>query len=183
MRAISTAYRNAIEASSSDEVTLVFLTVTHDDLATPVRLVSEDENSVSHHGGEIINYNKGGNLFLGCPFALELLTDDERPPRGRITMADPERRIGLYLLPLVDSPRIKIELVALSDYVEGVYDSNNARSPSGTPTVQYTADHLFLRNVSGDALVIEAEIASYDMVGEPWPSTRATQDLLPGLFR
>lgn len=183
MRALSTGYRNEIEASSSGEVTLVFITVTHADLDTPVRLVSEDENGVSYNDGLIINYNKGGNLFLGCPFALELLTDDERPPRGRITMADPERRIGIGILPLVDSPRLKIEVVALSDYVEGTYDGNNARSPSGTPTVQYTADHLFLRNVSGDAMTVEAEIASYDMVGEPWTYIRATQDRLPGLFR
>lgn len=183
MRAISTTFRNAIEATSSSEVALVFLTITHDDLDEPIRLVSEDDNGVSYNAGAIINYNLNGELFYGCPFSLALLTDDERPPRGQLTFVDPEREFGLAILSIVDSPRIKFELYKLSDYVEGTYDSSNARSPSGSPVPEYVADYLFLKNVSSDGMIIQAEVASYDLVGEPWPKIRSTHDRMPALFR
>lgn len=183
MRAISTGLRAAIDATSSSEVVLVFLTITHDDLATPIRLVSEDENGVSYNSGAIINYNLGGYLHYGCPFSLALLTDDERLPRGQLTFVDPEREFGLAILSIVDSPRLKFELYKLSDWTVGSYDSNNARSPSGTPLPEYKADYLFLKNVSSDGILIQAEVASYDLVGEPWPKIRSTHERLPGLFR
>lgn len=182
MRAITTSFRNGLQASSSEELVLVFVTVTHTDLVTPVLIVSEDENGVSWQNGEIVNYRYGGNLFQGCPFAIELLTDDDRPPRGRIVFADPERRFGIELLPLVDSPRLKIELLRSSDF-DTNYDADNARNPIGSPMPEYVASHLFMRNVSGDAMMLTAELMSYDMVGEPWPKIRSTIDRLPGIFR
>lgn len=181
-RPLSTSFRNALQASSSSELVLIFATITHDDLLTPIRVVSEDENGCSFYGGEIVNYRYGGNLFRGCPFAFELPTDDDRLPRGRVTVADPTRTITMTLLGLSDSPRLKIELMKLSDFSDAI-DSDNARNPSGTPIVEYTADYLFLRNVAGDAMAVEADVVTYDLIGEPWPLLRSTQDRLPGLFR
>lgn len=183
MRAISTTFRNAIEAVSSSEVALVFLTITHDDLDEPIRLVSEDENGVSYYNGEIINYNLDGYLYYGCPFSLALLTDDERPPRGQLSFVDPEREFGLAILSIVDSPRIRFDVFKLSDFVEGTYDSNNARSPSGSSVAEYVADYLFLKNVSSDGMIVQADVASYDLVGEPWPKLRSTHNRMPALFR
>lgn len=179
-RTLTAAFRNSLEASVSSEVVLVFATITHASLTT-IRVVSEDHGGVSHYEGEIINYRYGGELFLGCPFMIDLLTDDDRPPRARIAVPDVNRTIGIEILALADSPRIKIELLKLSDFSAAI-DVDNARNPVGTPTVEYVADYLYLKNVSGDAVMLQAEIQSYDLVGESWPLTRSTQDRLPALW-
>lgn len=180
-REISTAFRNAIEASASGEVVLVFATITHADLPQPIRVVSEDFGGVSFNKGEPLNYKYEGNLFLGCPFLIELLTDDDQPPRGRVTVPDVDRTIGIEVMALIDSPRIKIEILKLSDFTDAI-DIDNARNPVGTPVPEYVADLLYLKNVSGDAVAVQAELQSFDLVGEPWPLTRSTSDRLPALF-
>ncbi len=81
-----------------------------------VRIVSEDMNGVSYANGEIINYRRSSTLWLGCPFALDLLTDDERLPRARLSIADPERTIGLQILGWSESPTFKLELMNSSDF-------------------------------------------------------------------
>lgn len=181
-RALSAAFRSAIEASASGEVVLIFATITHDDLPAPIRVVSEDFGGVSFHNGEPLNYKYESNLYLGCPFLIELLTDDDQPPRGRVTVPDVDRSIGIAVMALIDSPRIKIEILKLSDFTDAI-DVDNARNPVGTPVPEYVADLLYLKNVSGDAVAVQAELQSFDMVGEPWPLTRSTSDRLPALFK
>lgn len=181
-RAITDSFRNALEASASGEVVLIFLTIAHDDLPdTPIRVVSEDQRGVSYLNGLIVNYKYGSQLYLGCPFLMELLTDDDRPPRGTLTVPDVDRSIGINVLALTSAPEITVTLLKLSDFSDAV-DGDNARNPTGTPAVEYYAESLFLRNFSGDASMVSADIQSTDLAGEPWPKTRATSDMLPALY-
>lgn len=178
---LSTAFRNETEAQDSAEAALVFATITHPELLTPIRVVSEGDKGYSIANGAIVNYRYGGELFLGCPFAIELVTDSDRPPQARVTVPDVEQRIGIEVLPLIDSPRIRLEILALSDFSDTL-DADNARNPVGTPTVEYAADHLYLANVTGDQLAVQAELVGLDYSAEPWPKIRTTQDRLPGLY-
>lgn len=181
MRTLSTPFRNEIEAQDSAEVALIFATITHPDLFDAVRVVSEGDGGYSVKNGQIVNYRYNGELYLGCPFRIELVTDNDRPPRGKVTLPDIDGRIGIEVLPLVDSPKIKLDVLVASDFSAGV-DGDNARTPTGTPVVEYSADHLFLSNVSGDAMMIEGTLTGVDYTAEPWPKIRTTQDRLPGLY-
>lgn len=183
MRLISGDLRTAITSPSSGEVILVFATIIHADLNPSIRVVSDGQNGVSHYNGLPINYMHNGHLYAGCPFLIDLVSDDEQPPRGRFSIVDVEREVGLYFLSLTDSPRLDLELCKASDWSDAIDDDDNSRAPTATPGIIYRARHLRLNNVAGDALSVTGDIGSYDPRSEPWPKYRATQTLLPGLYR
>jgi len=53
----------------------------------------------------------------------------------------------------------------------------------GTPEVVYSADQLYLINTKVDVLTVTGDIYGWDNLQRVWPGIRATQDLLPALFR
>lgn len=177
MRNISAFTRNELQAPESGEVFLWLATVTHASLSEPIRVATENGGGISYRNGNIVGYKLGGNRFLGCPFALDWVSDNDQMPRGKIVMPDPDRRIGLEVLKLVDSPRFKIELYRETDWSD-TYDYQNCREPTGAPLQEAVADFLYLRNVSGDAVSIQADITVVDFNNEPWPFIRATPDRL-----
>lgn len=182
MRDLTTTSRVQSQAQFADEVFLWFATISHADLADDIRVVSEGLGSISYKNGAIVNYQFNGLLYLGCPFRLDWISDDGSPPRGKVTVPDPDRTIGAEVLLLTDSPQIKFELAKLSDYGNS-FGTNNMRLPISTVTVEVTADFFFLRNVSGDSMQVSADLTTYDVSVEPWPKTRATVDRLPWLVR
>lgn len=182
MRDLSNTGRIASQAQFSGEVFLWFATISHTDLADDIRVVSEGLGSVSYKNGAIVNYQFDSLLYLGCPFKLEWISDDGSPPRGKVTVPDPDRSIGAEVLLLTDSPQIKFDLVRLSEYGSS-FGTDNMRLPTGTPFVEVTADFFYLRNVSGDSMQVSADLTTYDVSVEPWPKTRATIDRLPWLAK
>jgi hypothetical protein len=187
-RNLSTGYRNSLEASRDGDMTLVFATITHPDIVDPIRVVSDvvdymrDETGL---GGEPVEVR-----YIGIPFLIELLSDGESPPRGKITIQNVDQAVGAAIEDMSDSPRLKLELLALSDFgdVELIFDpamneERRSRRPVGTPVIEYSAAHLSLRNISGNAITVSADIAVYDVQRDPWPGIRTTQNRLPGLYR
>lgn len=167
MRTIASTFRTELEASNSSEVVLVFATVTHPDLDVALCFNSD-----------VKNYLYNGQLFLGVAFSISLLSDDINPPQAKVSIPNVDRSIGEAVLGLSTSPRIKIEVFAKSDFTD-----DDPRVPVGTPIVEYSAPSLFLKNISCDALGFTADIYSYDLASEPWPSIRSTPERLPGLYR
>lgn len=166
-RTISSGFRDTLEATQSSEVAVWFATITHDDLQVPIYVNSD-----------IVNYVYGGNTFLGCAFSLSFLTDDEQPPRAQVSIENVDQIIGETIQALADSPAIRIQLLVKSDF-----DDGDPRVEIGTPTVEVDASNLLLRNVKCDGLTLTGDLYGYDLMTEPYPSIRSTQDRLPGLFR
>jgi len=181
-RDLSTIARTQVEAQFSSEVWLWFATITHDDLPDPIRVVCEGLGSISYKNGGIVNYQLNGDLYLACPFKLEWISDDGTAPKAKVTVPDVDRSIGVEVLLLTDSPQIGFQLCKLSDWLT-TFGSNNERLHSGTITPEVSADFFFLRNVSGDAMQVTADLTTYDISVEPWPKYRATQDRLPWIAR
>jgi len=167
MRTLGTSFRTAIEASNSSEVVLIFATITHPTLVSPIYVNSD-----------IKNYVLGGNTFLGTAMSVSLLSDQISAPSAKISIPNVDRAIGEAVLGLRTSPQIKLEVYARSDF-----DNSDPRVAIGTPVVEYSAPLLFLRNVSCDALGFTADLNSYDLSSEPWPAIRSTKNRLPGLYR
>lgn len=167
MRTLAAGFRTTLESSSSSEVVLIFVTITHRSLEGPIYINSD-----------IMDYVYNGNTFLGAALTISLLTDDIQPPRAKISIPNVSRKIGEAILGISDPPQIKMEVFAKSDFTNA-----NPRVAVGTPTVEYSAPLLLLRNVTCDPISITADITSYDLSTEPWPSIRSTQERLPGLFR
>lgn len=182
MRLVPAAVRAELEKSSSAEVWLVFGEIRHPSLIDPIRVVSENDAGISYANGLPINYYYLGDLYQGLPFAFDLLSDGEQAPRSTITVPNVRREIGKAALLLTDSPRLFITIVPLSAYTLTVGASNARNHASPEPTVIYAARHLFLRNVSGDSIAVQADVEGYDLTAEPWPAVRTTPEKTPALY-
>jgi hypothetical protein len=169
-RVVSASLRRELEKQESSEALLIFVTITHPTMDETIRVVSEPEG---------IDYVYGGETFIGFPFDIELLTDSERFPETRIAVQNVDETIGRAIKGLIGPPRVKIEILALSDFDTTV----NPRTEIGTPTVEYSADKLYLIDVEIDAMQITGRIVSWNYSQEVWPGVRATQNRTPGLYR
>src|SRR5262245_10128404 len=167
-RNITTSFRQHAEASFSDEVDLIFLTLSHPNLVEPIRVV-----------WDTVDFLYDDHTWTGFPFDIQILTDDEQPPKAQLTIQNVDSRIGETVQSLLTPPRLKIELLNSADFNLTV----EPRIEIGTPTVHYVADRLFLTNVSVDPFFVTGQIQGWDYLQRTWPGVRAQQEIFPGLFR
>lgn len=167
-RVIPSATRRWLEMQESGEALLMFLTISHASLATPIRVVSDG-----------VDYTWQSVNWTGFPFRVGLLTDDETAPRCQIEVQNVDRQIGDALKGLTSPAALRLDLLAASEFDE----TATPRTPRGTPPLLWSANHLRLVNVSVGALTVTGDVVSWDYTQDTWPARRATQDRFPGLFR
>lgn len=167
-RQISVPVRQSLEAADSPDGLLAFLTITHPGLGEPIRVVSD-----------VMDYEVGGALYHGVIFGYRLLSDAETGARSQIVVQAVDRRITLALLNLQARAQVTLELRSTADFDL----TQDPRTELVASAPVYAFRDFDLVNVSGDASQITGDVEIADFTVEPWPSTRATQDRLPGLFR
>lgn len=167
-RTITTAFRKEAEASFSDEADLCFLTISHSQLSEPVRVVWDTKD-----------YVYAGHTFTGFPFDIQILTDDEGPPKAQLSIQNVDSRIGETIRGLATPPRVKLELLSSLDFDITV----DPRIEIGSANVVYSFDKAFLTNVKIDFLTVSGDLIGWDYLQRVWPGRRATQAIFPGLFR
>lgn len=167
-RTLTTGFRREAEKETSAELLLIFLEVTHPALSEPIRVVNDPKDFIYR-----------GFLYSKSSFELQLLTDNERPPVGRLAVPNVDQRMGNTLRTMTDPARLRMDVLSGSQFNLTV-DPRTANSPA---YAEYIADYLYLIDVECDAMMFNARIASWDYTQELWPGVRATQDRLPGLFR
>lgn len=168
MRQVSSSFRQSVESRFQGDANLLFVTLSHDLLSDPIRVVSDTKD-----------YIRDGFTWTGFPFDIALLTDDDQPPRATLEIQNVDLRIGNTIRPLTSAPRLKIELLHSDDFDL----TQTPRTQVRPPSVEYVANHLYLANVKIDAITVRGEIVGWDFTQKTWPGVRATQDILPGLFR
>lgn len=176
---ISSDYRNSAEAPYSPEYDLIFVTLEHADLASPVMIV----NDASLPGGRPIEYHRDADVFVGCGFRLTYLTDDDGFPKGRIEIPNidtAERDLATAIDSITTSPTVTIEVVAGSLFERQSPPDDHVWAASGV-TPEITASGLRLENIQVDAMIISADIVSFNYGSEPW-GIRATKGRFPGLY-
>lgn len=169
---VSASFRRSAEANFADEVDLVFLTISHELLIDPIRVVWDNKDFI---------YN--GNTFIGFPFDITLLSDDDTPPKAKLTIQNVDPRIGDTLRTLRSPPRLKIELLSSADFDLNADPRVEISSSPDVPAVVFVADKLFLTNVSVDIMQISGDIVGWDYLQRVWPGKRATQSIFPALFK
>lgn len=164
----------AIEAAfapSTDQVYMVLATISHEQLSEPLYIANNR-----------INVQSRGQTFIGFPFAVRLVTDDELPPRGEIEVQnvggattgsgeDPDQppvqpRISQIILPLRGPVFVKFEIVLLF-------------SPD---IVEKTYDELVLRDIEADGISVRASITGRFQDREPATKYRIKQETFPGVY-
>ncbi len=175
-RTLLASHRTSLETPHGETQPLVFIELTHADLATPIRVVSD----TATENGVPVTWTLDGNAYTAFPFTVRLLTDDDGPPRGELEVANVDRAIGEALLPLSTPLSLHLRVIPASEFDVTV----NPRVPYTTPpTYPYEATNLVVREITVDALTIRGTIESVDDTAELWPGLTVTKALLPGMFR
>lgn len=167
-RPSAVAVRADLENPNSPDALLSFLTITHAALIDPIRVVSD-----------VMDYEIDGLLFKGVPFDLKLLADGESAPRTQLRIQNVDRRIGQALLAMTGRAVIEWDLRSSADFDL----SQNPRVVLGTSAPIHGWRHFTLAGVTATSTEITGDVIFQDYAVEPWPSLRATEDRLPGLFR
>jgi hypothetical protein len=177
-RSIPVEIEDSLDQQESDAALLYFLTITHPSLSEPVRAVS------SPYGDNVGDHILNSQRYYGIPFRLTLVSDDERASRGQLEVLNYEMRIGHAVLAMKTRCRITIEVYPAADFDAEASGDPLVRNPVGVPERVYRSPHLTLVNVKGQTWV-SGEIRHYgpDVSTEPASPMRATEDILPGLFR
>lgn len=153
---ISTTFKESFFAQQTGECPLFLLTLEHDDLEGPVRLVNNQEAITSR-----------GNEYSPCAFEITLPDDKaEELPKLRLTIDNVAREIVQTVRDLASAPTVTIEIVLASD----------------PDTVEATAANATLETAEYDALSVVGTFGWDDLLAEPFPSGTFDPLTHPGLF-
>jgi len=171
MRTIPSAVLRELNNQESGELVLVFLTITHAELAAPVRVVSDPRNFILD-----------GETFVGFTFEIAPLNDNEGAPFAQLTVQNVDKRISEGLLLITTPARLHIEMISGTQFD---LDDNPCTEIGGPGTAAriYSAPQLFLTEVEVDITQIVGRLVSWDYTQELWPGMVATQNRFPALFR
>jgi hypothetical protein len=153
---LSAAALQAVLAHQTEKVFLACLTITHADLALPIRVVNDGQDLVRTEG-----------VFTAYPFEVPMPdSDSQKPPQVRLRIDNVDRSITAALRALSSKPTVTLEVVL-------------ADSPN---TIEAGPFPFTLQLASYDALVVEGTLGFEDVLNEPFPKDSFTPKLFPGLF-
>lgn len=144
-----------LQARESADAGLCMLTIYHPMMET-YRFVRNTENITSR-----------GDVYTACPFGLDILNDNDQPPRATLTFPNVDRSIGIKLSELVGPPQVTIEVISSAHLDEPIM----------------RAARLRLQNVSIDPLVLSGDLLRVDDSSEVCGTIRITPARAPALFR
>ncbi|MFH1158915.1 MAG: DUF1833 family protein [Pseudomonadota bacterium] len=155
-RNVSAELKQAVYAQETTEAFIVLVTLSHPDLATPIRVNSSGQEVISN-----------GDLFVAFPFEVILPDDvDDRPPRARLSIDNVSREIVLAIRTISSAPFVTIQIVMAS-------------SPS---TIEAAFPDFRLANITYDQLTVEGDLTLEEFIGEPYPARVFSPADFPGLF-
>lgn len=155
-RSLSTTARAAIYAQETGEVFLLLLTIDHDDLDSPIRVVDNTEDVTSR-----------GDTYVAFPFDIAL--PDESPDSisaVRLTIDNVDRQVVDALRSISTPATVTLEVVLASD----------------PDTVEAGPFDLSLRSADYTAEVVTAELVYEDVLNEPFPGGRFIPSDYQALF-
>lgn len=155
-RSLSIVAKQAIFGQSTDQVFLMLLTIDHDDLSSPIRVVNNYENITS-----------GGDVYVGYPFVFSLPDEDEE------TLSQVELVISNVDRLLVNSVR------SINSPLSVVLEVILADTPD---TIEAGPLNMTMRDVKYDALRLTGTCNFQDILNEAYPNGLYIPSDYPGLF-
>lgn len=166
-RSVPSAVQADLERTSSPDALIWFLTITHSNLADPIRIVSD-----------VFDYLVDGDLYRGIVFDAVPLTDTDQAPSTELRVQNVDRRIGQALRDATGRAEVAAVARSTADFDLSV----DPREPLGSPADIYAFSHYELVDVEVNAAELTGRLMLADYSQEPWPASRATADRCPGLF-
>ncbi len=156
MRSVSTLMQQAMYASSTKEVVLLLLKISHQNLVAPIRVVNNFEPIVSQ-----------GYTWTAYPFEITMPSEsDDQIPIMMLKIDAVDRQIITVIRSLQGPPEITLDVIL-------------AAQPD---IVEASVQGFKMKSVSYDNLVVEAELRLEEILSEPFPQHAFTPALFPGLF-
>jgi hypothetical protein len=155
-RTTSLTFREAVNAQETDEIFLVLVTINHDDLASPLRFVNNNENVTSN-----------GNVFTAYPFEITLPDDTvEHAPTCKLRIDNVARDLVTAIRSISSPLDMTIQVILASD----------------PDTIEVEYSDFKLVDVSYDAFTIEGTISIEGFAHEQYPGRTFLPSNFPGLF-
>lgn len=148
--------RDSAFSADTIDAWLVLVTISHDDLSAPVRVVNNTVDLVSR-----------GETFVGYPF--EVVLPDQRedaPPRARIQIDNVDRQIAEAVRSVTSAPLVTMEVVR----------------GSAPNLVELSYPFFYLHNVKWDAGKVSGDLTVEDFTTEPYPSLVFSPAAFPSLM-
>jgi hypothetical protein len=142
--------------SQESNLPLVLLTIAHDDLANPIRVVNNKEDITSN-----------GEIYTAFPFEITPPgSQDGAPPTAKIIISNVSREIGQAIRSISTPPSVTITIVRQEtpDVVEAQFVG------------------MRLTNVSYDALAVSADLYFEDLTREPYPYLIFSPSIFGGIL-
>jgi len=168
VRQITPEIRGDLRSQYSPHSLIAFVTITHENLPSAVRLVSDP-----------LDFVVGGELYIGCPFDYRTLTDGDQSPTTTIRVQNVDRRIGEAVRVVPLRAVVALEARSTADFDLSVVP----RAELSSSSVIYGFSYFELTDVTSNALEIKGTLSLRDFSQEPWPGKRATMARCPALFR
>ena len=154
-RSLSALCRQALYAEGTEQVFLLLLTISHGDLAAPIRVVNNTVSIVSR-----------SQTFVAYPFEIDLPGESaEQLASVQLRIDNVDRAIVDSLRQLLAPPSVLLEVVLASQ-----------------PDVVEASFALTLASADYDALVVTATLRFEDILSEPFPAGSFLPGNFPGLF-
>jgi hypothetical protein len=155
-RNVSATFKQAAFAQETDEAFLVLITLDHEDLTSPIRVVNNQ-----------VAITSNGNTFQPYAFKLTVPDDTERNlSQGRLSIDNISREIIEAIRSISSAPSVTIQVVLASD----------------PDTVEIEYSDFELKNITYDAEVVSGNLVIETFVKEPFPGESFTPGNFPGLF-
>lgn len=148
-------YWDQMARSAREEHMLFLMTITHADLAEPVRVVNDT-----------VSQTALGQTWQGWPLRFKFPGDAETGIRSELTIQNVSREIG---------DKIRVLKGTISVQVDLVYKAEPNAAVISLPGLR-------LRNVEVSATTVTGELTSFGSTAVGWPAGRATPARTPGLF-
>jgi len=153
---------------SSSDALIAFVTITHPNLADPIRVVSD-----------VVDYVKDGHTFTGVVFEFKVVSDNEQAPHAEIKVPNVDRRVSQALRSSRERAKIQLQVCNAADFDLTVFP----RIEIGSSTSIYEFAEFELADVSADVSMLTGRVVLRDYAQEPWPRITATSLRLPGMAR
>lgn len=154
-RAVSANFWRAARMDQTAEDFHLLLTIYHNDLINPIRVISDT-----------VAITSNSLVYEPFPFEFVVPQEDESVPRGKLRFQNITREIGQTILAIKNDLRCKVACILRS-----------------APNVEeFSYKYMYVTNCRGNAVQIEADIGSKNFSTIIYPNVRASQTNFPGLF-
>lgn len=154
--ALSSTFKTEALKSETGEVFLVLLTIDHDDLSTPIRVVNNT-----------VDITSGGDLYVAFPFDIQLPDNlEDSPARARLKIDNVSREIAQAIRTITTAATVVIEVIRAAD----------------PDTIEVTFAPFSLVNVTWNMFSVSGDLEIENMATEPFPAQTFTPGFFPGLF-